>query len=437
MKKIFTVAFITFTIGLLPNIIFAQNSQEQITRYVTSRLNDNDKQNIGQTSNEETQDFNYEEVKSLLQSIIDTQNYPAPEVAQNLSYYITEKAISAATGEMSEWEKKRSELYDYIKSSNWRTGKDISDADREFRETLNTIFFGLIEEAARAYGYDRLLDRLEEETMNKQDNNESIQVAIATVENNIGNIFSEEEYTTKSLYIDIQHNAFVLLGISDIDYKKLIKEFPEVKFLFDDMYTFFKWRYELRNSNAAYKLNENNINVSFRTAAATNSFFAFWELANIAKSEMKIAADTQKENLNTLTVSEERDNIKFFDTYAKQALYFGRIWNQMQYYAVKKGILPESLDPKRKGNKFSIKKEVKNSFQDLDNDQILTVLNNVRTYYVNAREISETYWNKWVTKQKNLQMQNSWENLLQQIQQTTANDTLNIKKDASSFGIQQ
>lgn len=437
MKKIFIASFVACAIGLLPNTVLAQNLQEQITRYVTSKLNENDKQTVAKSDYEETQDFDYNEVKNLLQSIMNQQTSPSPEVVQDLSSYITEKAVSSATGEISEWEKKRSELYNYLKSSNWLTGKNISDADREFRETLKTMFFGLIEEAAKAYGYDLLLDRLEQEAMNKQDNNEAIQVAIATVENNIDNVFSEEDYTTNSLYIAIQHNAFVLLGISDIEYQKLIKEFPEVKFLFDDMYTFFKWRYELRNSNSAYKLNEDNINVSFRTAAATNSFFAFWELANIAKTEMRIAADAQKDNLNSLTVSEERDNIKFFNAYAKQALYFGRIWNNMQHYAVKKEILPKSLDPKRRGNKHSIKKEVKNSFKDLDNDQILSVLNEVRNYYAKAREISEDYWNKWVAKQKNLQMQNSWENLLQQIQQTTTNDTLNIKKDASSFGIQQ
>ena len=437
MKKSFSIVFAICATCLLPNIGFSQNLQNQINRYVTSQLNHNDKQDVAQTNEEETEDFDYEEMKALLQSAIDTQNCPSPEVVQNLSYYITEKAISSATGDVSKWEKRRSELYEYVKSSNWFTGKNISEADREFRETLNTMFFGLIKEAARACGYDRILDSLEQETMNKQENNEAIQIALATVENDISNAFDEENHTINVLYNKIQHNAFVLLSISDIDYQKLIKKFPEVKFLFEDMYTFFKWRYELRNSSSAYKLNEDNINISFRAAAATNSFFAFWELSNIAKFEMRIAANTSKNNLNTLTAEEERDNIKFFDAYAKQALYFGRVWNNMQHYAVKKEILPKSLDPKRRGKKSSIKKEVNNSFKDLSNEQISAALDNVRIYYVNAREVSESYWDKWVTKQRELKIKDNLEILRQQIQHSIDNDTLNIKQDSTFFGIQQ
>ena len=437
MKKIFIATLIAGIAGLLPNTGFSQNLQEQINRYVTSQLTEKETQEVPQADNEKTQDVNYEEIRALLQSLIDTQTCPSPEVMQNLTYYITEKALSSATGEVSEWEKKRSELYRYIRSSNWLTGKDISEADREFRETLNTMFFGLIKEAARACGYDRILDRLEEEAMNKEENNESIQVAIASVENNIANAFDEENHTVNVLYNEVQHNAFILLGISDVDYKRLITAFPEVKFLFEDMYTFFKWRYELRNTDPAYKLNENNIYVSFHTATSTNSFFGFWELANIAKLEIKAAASSNKEVQHTLTVAEERDNIQFFDAYAKQALYFGRIWNNMQHYAVKKEILPESLDPKWPGNRCAIKKAVNNSFKDLSDEQILDVLNNVRAYYVNAREISEPYWNNWLTQQKELQVRENLENLRQQIQQTIDNDTLNIRQDSTFFGIQE
>jgi len=440
MKKILITAFIACVIGVLPNTVLAQNLQEQMSRYINSDLNDADKQTIAQTKNEniedeEIQNFSYEEIKTLLQSIVKEGSCDLPYAAQDLSFYITEKSLSSATGEISTWEKRRSELYTYVKSSNWRTGKNISDADREFRKTINTIFFGLIKEAARLCGYDRILDRLEQESLNKQNNNEDIQVAIATVENNIANAFEDENLTINALYREIQHNAFVLLGISNVDYTKLIKEFPEVKFLFNDMYTFFKWRYELRNSNQAYKLNENNINVSFRTAAATNSFFAFWELANIAKTEMRISANNTNDKLTTLSVSGERDNIKLFDAYAKQALYFGRMWNGMQHYAVKKEILPKTLDPKRHGGSSSLKKEIKNSFKNLDNGQILSVLNHIRAYYTNAREVSENYWIKWSAKQKSLQIKNRWENLLQQIQKATENDTLNIKQDSTSFGI--
>lgn len=170
-------------------------------------------------------------------------------------------------------------------------------------------------------------------------------------------------------------------------------------FLFEDMYTFFKWRYDLRNASAAYALNENNIDVEFHLASTTNSFFAFWELANIAKSEMRNASNNAENDLSTLSVAGERDAMKLFESYARQALYFGRIWNGMQRYAVERGLLPKDLDPKRGARKCVIKRSIKESFDKLNNEEVLAVLNDVRNYYTEARNISERYWKEWVSKQ--------------------------------------
>lgn len=438
MKNLFIAVTTICLAGILAAPAPAQDLQNQLNRYVTSQLSDDEKASFAQSSEEKMpEDAIYREIESMLRSLLETNTCPLPEVAQDLTQYIKEEAFFSATGQLNGWEQKRSELYRYIQNSNWRTGKNISNADRAFRETLQTIFFGLFKQLAQLCGWDRLLDRLEQEAINRYENNEEIQIAIATVAANISDATHEENHTVNDLYNDIQHNAFTLLTINSVDFNKLTAAYPEVKFLFDDMYTFFKWRYDLRNTDESYKLNENNIHVEFRLAASTNSFFAFWELANIAKAEMRNAAENSENrgnNLITLTVSDERDNMRLFETYANEALYFGRVWNGMQEYAVKRGILPENLDPKRGARKNSIKKSIENSFNGLSNEQILSILDNVRNYYASAREISENYWNEWATRQNEQQIQEYLQGLLQKIEQ--AADSLSTQQNIDSLQVQ-
>lgn len=429
MKKLFLFAFIVCLIGIFYSPVFAQEVQNKLNRYVTSQLTDEDKTDaITSTSLEEdeTDEMTLEQLKKALQKLANS-NGDLPEISKDLSGYITGNALSSATGEINAWEKRRSELYKYVQSSNWITGKDISDGDRAFRETLSTIAVGLIKQLARKWGCDLMFDRMEEKSNNAYENSEDIQVAAATVAANLNDALHSDDHTVNTLYIDIQHNAFNILGMSFTDFKKVSTQYPEVKFLFEDMYTFFKWRYELRDKNNSYKLNENNINVKFRLSSTTNSFFAFWELANIAKSTMRHAADNKDNDLTNLTVSAERDNMEIFENYARQALYFGRIWNGMQRYAVKRGVLPENLNPERGARKKTIKRAIKSSFKDLNNEQVANVLDEVRNYYVSAREVSENYWSNWVKKQKNNKVQANLEEMLEQIQQITDNLTIEEK----------
>ncbi len=436
MKKFFLIAFIVCFMTIFNNPVFAQEIQNQLSRYVTSQLNNSDKEDINDLSIEEdTSNQSYEELKSALQRIIDSKSYENPEIAKDLSGYITESAKFSSTGKLDSWEQKRSELFKYVQDSNWRTGKNISKADKAFSDTLKEIAYGLIKDTARVIGWDRLFDLLEQESINKYENNESVQVAIATVESNISDAIHSGEHTINELYIDIQHNAFTLLGLNHVDFNKVSAQYPEVKFLFEDMYTFFKWRYDLRNANTSYQLNENNIDVKFHLASVTNSFFAFWELANIAKSEMRNAADKEENNLNTLSVTAERDNMKYFEMYARQALYFGRIWNGMQRYAVNRGILPENLNPERGAGKNYIKENIKESFDKLNNDQVSSTLDDIRNYYDQARTISEKYWKDWAKKQDEAKVRDHLKQLLEQVEQIT--DTLNIKQSADNLLLQQ
>ncbi|MBR4592837.1 MAG: hypothetical protein IKO35_06485 [Elusimicrobiaceae bacterium] len=418
MKKLFLTAGLACLMGLVTSPVFAQNAQSQLNRYVTSQLTADEKATIAQLPSESEAELSEEEIRSILEKIISDNACPWPEVAQDLTNYITESAVFGATGQLTDWELKRSELYSYVQSSNWRTGKNISDADRSFRKTLRTIAFGLVKEAAQLCGWDRILDRLEQEAINKYENNETIQNTVAAVTANISDAVNSEDHTIESLYKDVQHNAFTLLSLNHVDYQKLKKAYPEVEYLFEDLYTFFKWRYELREADSSYKLNENNINVEFRLASSTNSFFAFWELANVAKSEMKNAVSNNSSTLTTLTVSDERDNMQLLASRAKQALYFGRVWNGMERYAVKRNILPKTLDPEHGARKASIKKAIKISFDPLSDEEILNILTDIRSHYASARSISEKHWGKWASEklaqQKRRQIQKKLKALLQQ-----------------------
>ncbi len=407
MKKILITVFCLISLSI-PSL--AQDVKDKLDRYVKSQLTTTDKSEIANLPETETQpNLTLEEIKNILTKIAnDSETCNLPNIAQDLNDYIIEEATFSVMGEANSWEKKRSELYRYVRSSNWRTGKNISEADREFIKTLTNITVGLLKQAAQLCGWDRVLDRLEQAAINKYENNEQIQNAVATVKANISDALNNDDHTLETLYTAVQHNAFTLLSMNYVDYKKLSNAFPEVKFLFEDLYTFFKWRYDLRTNDASYRLNENNINVKFRMAAATNSFFAFWELANIAKAEIKRAVEDEEDNLTTLTVSDERDSMELFDAYAKQALYFGRLWNGMQRYGVEKGYLPETLNPKRGARKNTIKKDINRSLDQLDKDNLLNVLGNVRENYNNARSVAEEYWNNWLSAnlsgQKNVQI---------------------------------
>lgn len=433
MKKTLIIAVICCLTTLFSGTVFAQDVQNQLSRYVTSQLNNSDQNDIAKSSDneEDTTDQSYEELKAALQRIIENKSYENPEIAKDVTCYITESAKFSASGKMDSWEQKRSELFKYVQDSNWRTGKNISEADRAFWNTIQEILYGLIKDTARVAGCDRIFDLLEEEEINKYENKESIQVAIATVETNISDALHNDDHAINKLYIDIQRNAFNVLGLNRVDFNKISAQYPEVKYLFEDMYTFFKWRNDLRNNSAAYALNENNIDVEFHLAATTNSFFAFWELANIAKSEMRNATENNENDLSTLSVTAERDSMKLFDSYARQALYFGRIWNGMQRYAVKRGLLPETLDPKRGARKNVIKKAIKDSFDKLTDAEVLSVLDDVRAYYAEARAISEKYWKEWASKQDEKKLQENLKQMLQKIEQIT--DSLNIKVEQDTL----
>ena len=330
-KKMYQLVAV-FIACLLATPIFAKTATRSLSDYVkgqvkTTQLTNPDNTPVEPEPDEELAIPSQQELEKMVSKA--DRCFLSPH-QQDLSDYIAELGLETATGKASPWEKRRAQLYQYVQSSDWHTGKNISDADRSLVETLKTIAFGLIKEVLSLCGWDMFLDRIEQQAINAYENNEQIQYATQMIEADISDALTSEKHTLDELYIKVQHNAFNLLTMNSVDFKKLIKTYPEIEYLFDDLYIFFKWRYDLRTFDPAYKLNENNINVKFRKATRTNSFFAWWELSNMARTEIRNSVEAGKDKPTTFDIADERDSMDFFKTFATRGLYFGRIWNGMQ-----------------------------------------------------------------------------------------------------------
>ena len=327
------------------------------------------------------------------------ENDSPSETAKDVKSYITEMAEYAITGNVNSWEHKRRLLYRYVQDSNWLTKKDISRADHAFMELLKTLAGGLFEYAFEALGWDLIGDRMRQKAINEYESNEQVQYIAKSVANDISDLMDADEHTVDALYIKIQHNAFELLTLNYVDFCKVVAAYPEVGFLFDDLYMFFKWRFDLRTFSSSYAENENNIDLAIRKSAASNSFLAWWELANTAKEAIRWSIMSDQQQVSTQNATTERDNIDFFKSYAKRSLYFGRLWNGIQRYAVKqRQALPNQLNPKRGAFKGKIKRSINKDMQAFSNEQVVDVLTDIRARYVSARIETEAAWEQWVTQ---------------------------------------
>lgn len=419
MKKHIAISLLLLSCAF--GTVQAQNAAVQLNNYISHKTDAAAQQEIDQETLETDTNLSTKDIQAAVDEVCSL-----PDPVSDVKEYVTDNAQFTATGKLNAWEKKRAELYRYVQGSNWHTWKNISDGDRRFVETLKTICFGLIKETAAACGYDRIIDRLEQKAINEYENNQEVQNAVQAVLSDISDAANNEKHTADAMYVQVQHNAFILLLMNYVDYKKLVAQYPEVDFLFDDLYTFFKWRADLRTYDPAYKLNENNINVAFRHAVSTNSFFGWWELTNIAKMEMRNAVESGSHRLNTQTISDERDGMKSFEAYAKRARYFGRLWNGMQRYAVQKKILPKVRNPKRGAGRVSIREAIKDSFAPLTNEQVLSTLTDIRHHYITERTRAEKVWQKWYQdnlasrqQQASLEIQRSLGTMVEEVKSDT------------------
>jgi hypothetical protein len=111
------------------------------------------------------------------------------------------------------------------------------------------------------------------------------------------------------------------------------------------------------------------------------------------------------------TFEEERNNLKVdYRPSARDARYFGRVWNCMQRYAAKKRhmekLLPGQeakgvgtvLTPVR-GFKLSVKRSVYKALAPLSDKEVYDSLKAVRYQYVTMRARSEIIWRNFVATQ--------------------------------------
>ena len=111
-----------------------------------------------------------------------------------------------------------------------------------------------------------------------------------------------------------------------------------------------------------------------------------------------------------MDVLNERDSMMLFKSFATRSLYFGRIWNGMQRYAVKHEALPQAANPKRGAQKANIIQTINNDLDLLSNQQIVQTLDRIRTDYNQTRKFSEEQWQKWL-KNAQAQLQVQQENI--------------------------
>ena len=381
-----------------------ENLTQKFTRYFEKKLSQEDKLAV---------DEELQELEKEIQEAQAQRKKTEPEV--DLKDYFDDYGHISEFNTPDEFSFKQQELFYYIRNSDWRTWKHLSQRDRKFTQDLINIakfFLSLVDIA----GLDKAMDSLEAYEMDRMDDSHDAEKQILDAANDILEASSGEVHAVDSLYTKIQHNAFYVVLLNKVDYDKVVKKYPEVKFLLDDLYTYFRWRYELRSRDQKYKLNEDNINVMFRTATYINSFLGWWELANVAKGEMVQAVRTEDDSslrpFTLKTYSEERNNLKqTFASPAGRARYFGRVWNNIQDYAAKErkmaGISEEeaaargvgSVPKPVRGRKAGVRREVYKALQDLSDKDVYATLLSVRKAYVDMRIASEEVWKKFVKEQ--------------------------------------
>jgi thermostable 8-oxoguanine DNA glycosylase len=136
---------------------------------------------------------------------------------------------------------------------------------------------------------------------------------------------------------------------------------------------------------------------AIRRSSRTNSFLAWWELANIAKDAIRQSIEQDQNKASTESPTTERDNMEVYQSYGKRSLYFGRLWNGIQRYAVKgRQAMVAHMNPKRGAFKAKLKHAIEQDMANLSNEEVVAVLTDVRARYVNARIDTEAAWGTWV-----------------------------------------
>lgn len=299
-------------------------------------------------------------------------------------------SVSEGNDERALWEIKRYELEQWVRESYWITWKLMSRGDSAMAVELTTVGFKIPKLIALAFGLGGILDAVEdrmEEWFHQGSWGELDSI--------------RREARLNVLYVRIQRNAFNLIYADKDAYFELIKEYPEVEYLFNDLYTFFKWRSHLHEfykdqEKNPYQYNDYLLYKVFKKATQRNSFEGWWELANVAKKEMRAA---MAENKNCLTSSKsakkEATDINRYVYDASNALEAGRKWNGIQRYAVRKHALPRSLYPRLGAGTIQMRKEIRAKLEGKTIEGLQKEFTDYRLVYLKGRIKAEEEWNKF------------------------------------------
>ena len=429
MKKIITgMLSIALLLPSLVTPVAAASVNTQLDHYFSRQLTSEDVNVIlrdAQTPDaEETDDLDVsrqEAEKSIAKEVkrvreLDKQNQQKPDnrpdPQRDLETYFLDNEILSSIGELSAFENRQQELAAYIRNSDWKTHQQLSQGDRALALGLLAITKFLF-----SWISGGLLDKWEAKEKDLLDDKHGLAKEALAVSNDILEASKSENHAVDYLYKKIQNNAFYVVILNQTDFKKVITKYPEVAFLFEDLYTFFRWRYELRARESNYRLNEDEINKKMATATRVNSFLGWWELANVAKWEMATSVkDTSDQEtmrpFSSKTFEEEQRSLKgVYDPRSRNAAYFGRVWNNMQKYAAKERKMQDLSNKEAaekgvgtviipvRGFKPSIRKTVYKSLENLSDQEVYASLLSIRKQYVEVRVRSEKIWQEFYKNQ--------------------------------------
>jgi len=430
MKKLMLLAVIC----CLSLPVLAQNTTYTLSEYVHGDLIDADVATIGNEpmpqpniSVDEIAEYVAQTIKQKLTLSKQTPqqdenpntdeknfNIESDSTAEDVLEFIADEKQYDITGELGEWEQKRADTYKYVQESDWLTGLMISQGDWRLVRKIFDQLVGITDEVLHIMGMDTIKDEIDKAVLDMQEGNakELLQNA-SEVTTNIIEASASQESAIDTHYVKVQHNAFRLLVMNSGDFRKLIAKYPETTFLLDDLYTFFKWRHDLREIDKSYSLNENEFASTFWSATRTNSFFGWWELAIWAKKETRNAAAQNLSVPNTRDQDKENHSMRILKHRARNARYFGRKWNGLQRYAVNHKMLPKELYPKRGAGLGSIKRSINRDLQGKTQEEVLFQLDTIRNTYVETRQETEQAWQEWLNARQQQKEQLMKEKLLE------------------------
>ena len=189
----------------------------------------------------------------------------------------------------------RKELLVYVRDVNWKTGLQLTWSDMSFFRRLRMACTGFSQMNQPA--------RVEVESYTGSLDSTIENVADSAVEalsnSSLNHAFAKVVKLSVSGLVDVldKENPFLLLAIDDETYEFLVEKNPQVKTLFEDMYTFFK----IRSVLLSPKYGINIPSLVRMSKIGKGNYFKTW---NAMSAYAKIVLDLDEQN--DLTPQDEK-----------------------------------------------------------------------------------------------------------------------------------